>query len=297
MTVIVLFRLLARSQIRSQWENPSDILSLLLLVGGDVIQKALGQLAHQPYLPVAFSFGWVAYAFSGVSAAVGEHKLMPESDCQAVVINVKNGFVRNNRSWVLGRLVRDIDHWMDKEPKAALAATIRDAQWEEDDKVARKNARRDKKGPLLRPQTVLKKGLCVAIYKAKAASAGSSNSLDPAWILAILVLFLQLGIAIVPCILYGNWEIVCITAAGSALSFLAGILPQWRHESLACRRLSASNKDKTIALTKGNGAQHAILVIGAEDSYNLEDLATCDAVPQLLTTIWSLSSLCLWIFY
>ena len=27
------------SEVKSQWRNPSDILSLLLLVGGDVIQR------------------------------------------------------------------------------------------------------------------------------------------------------------------------------------------------------------------------------------------------------------------
>lgn len=30
-----------REELQEQWANPSDILSLLLLVGGDVVQKAI----------------------------------------------------------------------------------------------------------------------------------------------------------------------------------------------------------------------------------------------------------------
>ncbi|KAI0411710.1 hypothetical protein F5X98DRAFT_380475 [Xylaria grammica] len=31
-------------ELRHQWANPSDILSLLLLIGGDIVQKAIAQL-------------------------------------------------------------------------------------------------------------------------------------------------------------------------------------------------------------------------------------------------------------
>lgn len=32
------------NELRQQWVNPGDILSLLLLIGGDVIRKAIAQL-------------------------------------------------------------------------------------------------------------------------------------------------------------------------------------------------------------------------------------------------------------
>ena len=282
-------------RVKSQWKNPKDILSLLLLVGGDVIQKSLGQLASQPYLPVAFSFGWVAYAFSALMTVVGEHKLMPEPDCPAVVINTKTGYLRNNRSWILGRIVRDVDSWIDKTPKDALKALIRDAQWEEDDKVAKKNAQLKANEPLLHSERVLKKGLCVTIYRAIAVPAGGKSSPDLVWFWAYFVLIAQLGIAIAPCVKNNEWEVILITAAGNFLAFLTGALPQWRQEAWACRRLEPDNADKIVALTRGNGAQHVILVIGAQDAYNLEDLATSDPVPQKLTPIWLLGSLFLWI--
>ena len=48
--------------LEGQWSNPSDIFTILLIVGGDIIQVAIAQLSAGPipYLvPVSFSFGWV----------------------------------------------------------------------------------------------------------------------------------------------------------------------------------------------------------------------------------------------
>jgi len=42
---------------REQWTYPSDIFSLLLILGGDVVARALAQLAGSHVTPVAFSFG------------------------------------------------------------------------------------------------------------------------------------------------------------------------------------------------------------------------------------------------
>lgn len=48
---------LASGQFRDQWENPSDVFSVLLILGGDVVSRALAQLAGSRVTPVAFSFG------------------------------------------------------------------------------------------------------------------------------------------------------------------------------------------------------------------------------------------------
>lgn len=42
-----------------QWRNPTDVLSILSIAGGDVVLKALAQLSGGRLVPVAFSFGWV----------------------------------------------------------------------------------------------------------------------------------------------------------------------------------------------------------------------------------------------
>ncbi|EPQ54741.1 hypothetical protein GLOTRDRAFT_13685, partial [Gloeophyllum trabeum ATCC 11539] len=59
------------------WRSPSDILSILLLIGGDIIQKALAQVSGYYFTPVAFSFGWIAYAFAALMSSFGDGKLMP----------------------------------------------------------------------------------------------------------------------------------------------------------------------------------------------------------------------------
>lgn len=44
-------------ELREQWIQPSDVFSVLLLLGGDVVSRALAQLAGGPITPVTFSFG------------------------------------------------------------------------------------------------------------------------------------------------------------------------------------------------------------------------------------------------
>lgn len=53
--------------LHAQWTNPTDIFTILLIIGGEVVQVAMGQLCAgpMPFLtPVAFSFGWVLKTYS-----------------------------------------------------------------------------------------------------------------------------------------------------------------------------------------------------------------------------------------
>lgn len=59
------------AHLAAQWTNPSDILSILLLVGPDIVQRAVAQLTGRVVTPAAFSFGWVAYATSALVQAFG----------------------------------------------------------------------------------------------------------------------------------------------------------------------------------------------------------------------------------
>lgn len=95
--------------IRSQWDHPSGIFSVLMIVRGDVIQKAVAQLAGGPFCitPVAFSFGWVSYTVSALFSAIGDGRLMPDIDCSSIIVNAGTGYERQNKSWVLARLLRD----------------------------------------------------------------------------------------------------------------------------------------------------------------------------------------------
>lgn len=93
-----------------QWRNPTDVLSILLIVGGDVIQKALAQLSGGRLVPVAFSFGWVSYSFGALMSAAGDGQLMPSMpDCPSILVNTEAGYSRTNTSWMLGRVLRDLE--------------------------------------------------------------------------------------------------------------------------------------------------------------------------------------------
>ena len=61
----LVFRLFNRSfdpqlpsdELSDQWKNPGDVFSVLLILGGDVVARALAQLAGSRFTPVTFSFG------------------------------------------------------------------------------------------------------------------------------------------------------------------------------------------------------------------------------------------------
>lgn len=57
--------------LETQWRNPSDILSVLMLLGPDIVQKAIAQVSGRAIAPVAFSFGWVAYAAASLLRVFG----------------------------------------------------------------------------------------------------------------------------------------------------------------------------------------------------------------------------------
>jgi hypothetical protein len=42
---------------RDQWTYPQDVFSILLILGGDIVARAIAQLAGTWITPVAFSFG------------------------------------------------------------------------------------------------------------------------------------------------------------------------------------------------------------------------------------------------
>ena len=44
----------------AQWKNPGDVFSVLLILGGDVVGRALAQLTGSRFTPVAFSFGMLS---------------------------------------------------------------------------------------------------------------------------------------------------------------------------------------------------------------------------------------------
>ncbi|EXJ85896.1 hypothetical protein A1O1_06265 [Capronia coronata CBS 617.96] len=273
---------------RSQWKHPGDVFSVLLILGGDVVGRALAQLAGTSITPVAFSFGWVAYGVSAVVSAVGENRLMPLPDCNCQVINGRSGYVRGNTSWIIGRIVRDFDSWMDDRVRAKLDQILAD-RWEHDKaKVVNVEPGANVKKPA-------QAGLCISIYNAGQAVKGYPGY-DLVYWMGFATTVVQLGIAAIPCAIFGDWGILLVTVAGILLSFATGSLPQWCKEKWACRQRSSKN----IILTRGNGSQHAIVVLGNGKGFDLEDLAAGQTnvdvsaswgtriVMSILATLWIL---------
>jgi hypothetical protein len=212
--------------------------------------------------------GWVAYAVTAVVSAIGENKLMPPADCACKVINGRTGYIRDNSSWIIGRIVRDFESWMDKgERDGPIRTHLRgmlDQRWEKDKLAAEKKEPGSGKD-VARPSQA---GLCVSIYKAGRARHGYPGY-DLVYFIGFATTFVQLGIAAIPCGVFGDWGILLVTVAGIFLSFATGSIPQWSKEKWACR----SNSDKTVILTRGNGSQHAIVIIGNGKGFDFEDLA------------------------
>jgi hypothetical protein len=251
-----------------QWQNPGDVFSVLLILGGDVVTSALAQLTGtSPVTPVAFSFGWVAYATAAVVSAVGDNKLMPLPDCTCKVINGKSGYVRDNGSWIIGRIVRDYEYWQHGDVRDRLESMLA-RRWV----LNKEAAEKERAGSATDVSKPMRAGLCVSIYKAGHATAGRP-SYDRVYFSGFATAFLQLGIAAITCGLYGDWSILLITASGILLAFATGSLPQWEREKWACRR----NTKKSVLLTRGNGAQHVIAILGEGRGLDLEDLAASPA--------------------
>jgi hypothetical protein len=212
-----------------------------------------------------YILGWVAYSINALVSAVGENKLMPAPDCACIAINGKSGYFRSNSSWILGRMVRDYESWMDGKIKEKVDEVI-DTRW-----AQLKDEAGEKRKPA--PERPTQAGLCVSIYKPTPNAIVGEPVYDKVSLCGFAVAIFQLGMASIPCGLFGDWGIFMITVCGIVLSSVMASLPQWKNEKWACRRLP-EDSNKTVAFTRGNGSQHAIVIVGSEDFLDLEDLAS-----------------------
>ncbi|ETS85963.1 hypothetical protein PFICI_03988 [Pestalotiopsis fici W106-1] len=224
------------SQLSSQWANPSDVTTVLMVIGGDVVQKALAQTTGCWYTPVCFSFGWVAYMFMALVGIIGDGRLLPIPDYPAKVFNLKTGYVRDNKNWVIGRLLRDHEAYMSRKEPAPTSG-VRIAVWE-----AKENKNCHKQISFSHSRIHIWGGITMAA---------------------------QLIIAAIPVIKNHRWGILLITASGTVLALMVGGLPQWRAEKLPNRQQSK----KVFALTTGNGSRDIMVIIGAGKILDLEDLS------------------------
>lgn len=235
--------------------------------------------------------GWVAYVVSALLTAIGENRFMPALDNPCKVINGRTGYVRENNSFILGRIMRDLEIWMDNRIKEHMRRML-EQRWEISRHDGERPAQRGCGEAVRKP---VRGGLCVSIYHAGQAQSGHPGH-DWLYFLGFATALLQLGIAAIPCGLDGDWSILVVTAAGIILSFTTASLRQWPKEKWACRH----NSTKTVILTKGNGSQHAIVIIGDNKGLDIEDLATGPSamdvsIPFSVTKIALLILAFLWV--
>ena len=260
----------------TQWDNPSDIFSLLLLLGGDVVQKAIAQLVGVRFhlfkrsiriTPVAFSFGWAAFAFLALIGTVGINRLMPQPETPLIVINCENGIARSNSSWVLDRLMRDYE--------ARLEAKM--------ENEAPYHSQGKRRGVSLR----------VDIYKAKAIAEHQGPRIDFTWVTGCMVIVIQQVLAAVPWIVWGDWGIFLVTISGTFICLITAGLPQWTAEKWPAPCIDEGKK-KLIALTRGNGTQFVMIVICETGAWDLEAMASSRSAVHPETRWFTFAFSILW---
>jgi hypothetical protein len=132
----------------------------------------------------------------------------------------------------------------------------------------------------------------VSIYDSTfTATAGKP---EQGWVYysGFVVALLRLGIAAIPCGLFGGWGIPMITFCGIVLAFTSEQSAAMGRGKWACRK----SADKTVVLTRGNRAQYAIV---NGKGLDLEDLAAgltnVDLSASLFTRIATGLLALLWI--
>ncbi|KAG2158326.1 uncharacterized protein EDB93DRAFT_1120881 [Suillus bovinus] len=251
--------------IKAEWSNPTDVLTILSVIGGDIVQSAIAQLCSSPpyfFTPVAFSFGWVAYAFSAILCAIGSRRLAPDPDCPCTLIDVSTGHARDVKSWPLSRLVRDYE-FPGETPR----------------------------------------GLTVTFYETSPNKRCGVPDCDWVYYSGFIVIMLQLAVAIIPGALFGNWMIIIVTANGLLLVQVQAALPQWQKELWSARHIQETQTE-VVCLTKGNGGAYVMVIKskGVRDAeLRLADLASGREVTSrttvpltfLLAIFWLIHLFCM----
>lgn len=138
--------------------------------------------------------------------------------------------------------------------------------------------------------------LRVSIYQLDDRADDTVPQVDGVWRSGVVTILIQLVLSIVPCLVYREWHVFLITAAGTILALATSSLPQWRDEKWACPKTGGP----TVAITTGNGSRHVIIVENDrknDKGLHLELLAHGTRVfrPSLLTKISCVAFATLWI--
>ncbi|KAG8628829.1 hypothetical protein KVT40_002694 [Elsinoe batatas] len=253
-----------------------SVFAMLMFLGGAVVQLGLAQIAGYGFTPVTLSFGYISFALNKLSI-IGDYQILPHVTGKVKVINMDNGFTFDNRSFILDRLVQNYRFWCEEAVNHKVNHVI-------DEKFSQlKNAGKDEEKPD-------RAGLCVAVYRAKAPAPYK----DLVFVSGLFFTLIQLILAAIPYKKFGDANILIVTVTGTLLAWATAALPQWNAARSTCR----TNSTKNMLLTEGNGAQHAILVLGDGLGIDLEDLANgIIAPPTMLVQLTTNTIAFLWLAF
>lgn len=177
---------------------------------------------------------------------------MPSADCDCVLINAKSQYSRVNRSWILGRLVRD--HEKDTMKPGLTLSFYKTRSNDEN-----------------------------------ISPAQGVPSRDWVYYSSIGVILSQFGISMTPVLVSQDWTIFAITLIGTGLAFLCSSLPRWREEKWSGRKSQKASDRTVVCLTRGNGYSDVMVIISeGKDQYRLEDLANARTLPAT-HSVWAAS--------
>ena len=143
-----------------------------------------------------------------------------------------------------------------------------------------------------RPPPRTQAGLIISVFRPSSKWKAGVPVADWVYYSGIPVILLQLGISVIPGVILGEWNLLLITSAGVLLALATAALPRWRIEKWDCRRA-----EKTIILTVGNGAQHALVIRGDEDFLDLEALAAAHPTWSRFDLFYMTMLALLWIVH
>ncbi|KAJ6581907.1 hypothetical protein B0H19DRAFT_520487 [Mycena capillaripes] len=249
----------AFSALGPRWKDPEAILTVLMITGGNRVQRAISQLAGVTvFTPIAFSFGWVAYSFTAVMVAFGNSRLMSMPDCDCTIVDAKSGRTSNNKSWtleILGRLMHDY------EPPAGAEGA-----------------------------------LTITFFRVSAGKSFGSGRWDWVFWTSTAIIVVQFGVACIPGFLSSNWMVLILFAGGTFLAQLCSQLPQWRSQKWNAR--PSTGKRTVVCLTRGNGSQTALVLISEPNvGLRFEDLAGAPEGHEKLTRAATIMLATLWILH
>jgi hypothetical protein len=227
----------------------------------------------------------VTYAISAMLSAFGNNRLMPLPDLDCILINVASGYARQNRSWLLSRLLRDSLYWI----PMLLPPEMKKVEAEKLAELEKAN----KRLPEQDRRTRIRIGLRVTVWKCdNVRGTGGHDVVFWSGVIVFLVQLLCFGLP--PLLLYGDYFAVMITTCGTALAWLSSALPQWTEEKISVRPLE---KPKDVLLTEGAGSHDILMLRVQPGDLDLEALASFqrDLHQPRLTRILSATLALCWI--